>query len=42
VGRGQTHHINDCTILSSSDATRHANDDTGHGIFVSIDNVYSL
>jgi hypothetical protein len=30
------------TILPSSDGTRFTNDGTGHGMFVSIENVYSF
>ena len=39
---GQTYHIRGWTILPSSDGTRFTNDGTGHGMFVSIENVYSF
>ena len=39
---GQTYHINGWTILPSADGTRFTNDGTGHGMFVSIENVYSF
>ncbi|WP_156737665.1 hypothetical protein [Mycobacterium sp. E735] len=39
---GQTYHINGWTILPSSDGTRFTNDGTGHGMFVSIQNVYAF
>jgi hypothetical protein len=39
---GQTYHLLGWTILPNSDGTRFTNDDTGHGMFVSIDNVYSF
>jgi hypothetical protein len=39
---GQTNHIQGWTILPSSDGTRFTNDGTGHGMFVSIENVYSF
>nr|WP_194945794.1 hypothetical protein [Mycolicibacterium malmesburyense]CRL68185.1 lpqJ [Mycolicibacterium malmesburyense] len=39
---GQTYHVNGWTILSNFDGTRFTNDDTGHGMFVSIDKVYSF
>jgi hypothetical protein len=39
---GQTYHISGWTILSSSDGTRFTNDATGHGMFVSVENVYSF
>ena len=39
LGYGQTYHINGWTILPSSDGTRFTNDGTGHGMFVSIENV---
>jgi hypothetical protein len=39
---GQTYHISGWTILPSSDGTRFTNDTTGHGMFVSIENVYSF
>lgn len=38
---GQTYHINGWTILPTFDGTRFTSDATGHGMFVSIDNVYS-
>ena len=39
---GQTFRIKGWTILPSSDGTRLTNDGTGHGMFVSIENVYSF
>ena len=39
---GQTYHIQGWTILPSSDGTRFTNDGTDHGMFVSIENVYSF
>jgi hypothetical protein len=33
---------NGWTILPTSDGTRFANDRTGHGMFVSIENVYAF
>ncbi|MGO9508601.1 MAG: hypothetical protein ACLPXZ_15090 [Mycobacterium sp.] len=39
---GQTYHIVGWTISSSSDGTRFTNDGTGHGMFVSIENVSSF
>ena len=36
---GQTYHLNGWTIQSSTDGTRFINDATGHGMFVSIENV---
>jgi hypothetical protein len=39
---GQTYDINGWTILSTFNGTRFTNDGTGHGMFVSIQNVYSL
>ena len=39
---GQTYHINGWTILPNVDGTRFTNDGTGHGMFVSIENVYSF
>jgi len=36
---GQTYHIPGWTILPSSDGTRFTKDDTGHGMFVSVENV---
>ena len=39
---GQTLHTQGWTILPSSDGTRITNDRTGHGMFVSIENVYAF
>jgi hypothetical protein len=39
---GQTYHINGWTVLPNSDGTRFTNDATGHGMFVSVENVYSF
>jgi hypothetical protein len=39
---GQTYHFLGWTIVSNADGTRIANDGTGHGMFVSIDNVSSF
>lgn len=39
---GSTYHFNGWSISASSDGTRFTNDATGHGMFVSIDNVYSF
>jgi hypothetical protein len=39
---GQTFQVNGWTIQPSFDGTRFTNDATGHGMFVSIDNVYSF
>ena len=39
---GQTFHISGWMVLPSSDGTTFTNDATGHGMFVSIDNVYSF
>ena len=39
---GQTYHLNGWTIFASSDGTQLTNDRTGHGMFVSIQNVSSL
>ena len=36
---GQTYNVQGWTILPSSDGTRFTNDGTGHGMFVSIENV---
>lgn len=36
---GQTYHMQGWTILPSSEGTRFTNDRSGHGMFVSIDNV---
>ena len=38
----QTYQLNGWTIFASSDGTRLTNDRTGHGMFVSIQNVYSF
>ena len=39
---GQTYHIAGWTILPNSDGTRFTNDRTGHGMFVSVENVSSF
>lgn len=39
---GRTYHVNGWAIYSTSDGTRFTNDRTGHGMFVSIENVYSF
>lgn len=39
---GQTFQINGWTITPTFDGTRFANNATGHGMFVSIDNVYAF
>jgi hypothetical protein len=39
---GQTYHYVGWKILPSSDGTRFTNDGTGHGMFVSIENVSSF
>ncbi|WP_445161434.1 hypothetical protein ACTXG5_25515 [Mycobacterium sp. Dal123C01] len=39
---GQTFHIQGWTIVPGEDGTRFTNDGTGHGMFVSIDNVSSF
>jgi hypothetical protein len=39
---GQTYHINGWTILPNSGGTRFTNDGTGHGMFVSVENVSSF
>lgn len=39
LGYGQTYRLIGWTVLPSSDGTRFTNDGTGHGMFVSIDNV---
>jgi hypothetical protein len=39
---GQTYHISGWTVLPSSDGTRFTNDGTGHGMFVSVENVSSF
>jgi hypothetical protein len=42
LGYGQTYHISGWTMLPSSDGTRFTNDSTGHGMFISVDNVSSF
>ena len=37
---GQSYHIDGWTIIPGPDGTRFTNDGTGHGMFVSIENVY--
>ena len=39
---GQTYLMFGWTILPTSDGTRFTNDGTGHGMFVSIENVYAF
>lgn len=39
---GTTYHFNGWTVEGSSDGTRFTNDGTGHGMFVSIQNVFSF
>ena len=39
---GQTYHINGWTIWPTGDGTRFTNDSTGHGMFVSVENVSSF
>jgi hypothetical protein len=39
---GQTYHFVGWTMLPSSDGTRFTNDGTGHGMFVSVENVSSF
>jgi hypothetical protein len=39
---GQTYRMNGWTVLPSSDGTSFTNDGTGHGMFVSVDNVNSF
>ena len=39
---GQTYHINGWTVLPSSDGTRFTNEATGHGMFVSVENISSF
>lgn len=39
LGYGQTYHLAGWTVLPTSDGTRFSNDATGHGMFVSIQNV---
>ncbi len=42
LGYGQASHMQGWTILPNFDGTRFTNDGTGHGMFVSIENVYSF
>jgi hypothetical protein len=42
LGYDQTYHYFGWTVLSSFEGTRFTNDGTGHGMFVSVDNVYSF
>jgi hypothetical protein len=42
LGYGQTYHLAGWTVLPNSDGTRYTNDATGHGMFVSIQNVSSF
>jgi hypothetical protein len=42
LGYDQTYHSNGWTILPATDGTRFTNDGTGHGLFVSIGNVYAF
>jgi hypothetical protein len=39
---GQNYNINGWTIRPTADGTRFTNDGTGHGMLVSIENVYSF
>lgn len=39
---GQVYHVQGWTINPAEDGTRFTNDGTGHGMFVSIENVYSF
>jgi hypothetical protein len=39
---GQNYNINGWTIWPTGDGTRFTNDGTGHGMFVSVDNVSSF
>jgi hypothetical protein len=39
---GQTYHRGNWTIYPDETGTRFVNDRTGHGMFVSVDNVYSF
>jgi hypothetical protein len=39
---GQTYHLQGWTIEAASDGTRFTNDGTTHGMFVSVENVYSF
>jgi hypothetical protein len=42
LGYGQTFHSQGWTIQPGSDGTRFTNDGTGHGMFVSVENVSSF
>lgn len=42
LDRDQTYHLLGWTIVTARDGTRFTSDRTGHGMFVSIDNVYSF
>jgi hypothetical protein len=39
---GQTYRLHGWAIVPSSDGTRFTNDRTGHGMFVSVENVYAF
>jgi hypothetical protein len=39
---GQTYNVEGWTIAANSDGTRFTNNGTGHGMFVSIENVYAF
>jgi hypothetical protein len=39
---GQTYHMQGWTIVPSSEGTRFTNDGTGHGMFISVEDVYSF
>ena len=39
---GQTYRLRGWTIVPTEDGTRFTNDGTGHGMFVSIENVYAF
>ena len=39
---GQPYHLQGWTISPGEDGSRFTNDGTGHGMFVSIDNVYTF
>lgn len=39
---GQIYDVNGWTIQPGEDGTRFTNDATGHGMFVSIDNIYAF
>ncbi|OBJ10884.1 hypothetical protein [Mycobacterium sp. 1465703.0] len=39
---GQTYHLSGWTVIPNSDGTRFTNDATGHGMFVSVENVSSF